>query len=81
MVFLELLAVLEPLQGRRRVPAGLTSELDRLTGGDGVELLLHFLRVSPLGGHGCGTRTDRQRQRDKKLTVSTVTFLRMEPKL
>lgn len=53
MVFLELLAILVPLQRGRWVAASLAAELDGLTGWDGVKLFLHFFWMSPLRCHCC----------------------------
>lgn len=52
VVGLELLAVLQPAQRGVGRPARRALELHRLGGGDGVELLLHLLRIGPVGSYG-----------------------------
>lgn len=49
MFLLEFLPVLQPSHGRGRAPPCRAAELDRVGGGDGVQPLLHLLRVGPVG--------------------------------
>lgn len=49
MLLLKLLPVFQPPHGRRWVAHGRAAELDGVGGWHGVEPLLHFVRVCPVG--------------------------------